>query len=886
MTIKSIKHSKATRPHLPSSEEAGSEAASPVVQQGPQRADYARNPVVQRGQDPELFWLGKYGAEDGDAPLNVDIRSLYRHEHIAPTALIQQFYRLTEAERPQEDFLSELFGQKPQPDELEKIHDYYSYQDGWSNRLIQGDSLLVMASLLEREGLGGQVQCIYIDPPYGIKYGSNWQMRINDRTVTDGKDEHLSGEPEQIKAYRDTWELGIHSYLGYLRDRLLLARELLTESGSCFVQISDENVHLVRCLMDEVFGSENFVSQVFLKKTGGLGAVGIKTVADYLIWYTKSIELLKYRQIFKPKELGKGESTGERYDHIESPDGKTKRPMTKEERDSVELVPDGWRAFQLDNLTSGAFRTNTTIPFEFEGEIFHPGTEACWKTTEKGLKALVSANRIQKAGKTIRYKRYIDDFPAIEVTNLWDDMAGALDKLYVVQTSLSVLQRCILMTTDPGDLVLDPTCGSGTTAQVAENWGRRWITIDTSRIALNIAKTRLATARFPAWHLHSDVEVERDPANPRKKPKISPKPEEAQSHDVRQGFVYEQVPHITLKSIANDEPPALETLYDKPYEDAKRLRVAGPFTVETLQNFEPLAPEVLAARAEGGEELAAFEERVFEHLRASGIRNGLKNEQAIFHRVERRADPWLHAEGFYQTARGEAKAYLHIGPKFGTVSRQAVNEAVKACRARGDADWLVILGFSFESDIHEDTVTTSLGAFMVSKARMADDLMQEGLLKNDRKAASFVTIGEPDIAVRELKTAKGEPRRWQVEIQGLDIYDPISDRVNARSVHDISAWMVDHDYDGANFAVRQFFFCGSKDKDEYADWAKGLSRLAPAGERKKAERTLRLEIDEEAFERAYGHQSHPFPVRPGQKVAVRVVSQFGEESTKVLLVSS
>jgi adenine-specific DNA-methyltransferase len=409
------------------------------------------------------------------------------------------------------------------------------------------------------------------------------------------------------------------------------------------------------------------------------------------------------------------------------------------------------------------------------------------------------------------------------------------------------------MTTDPGDLVLDPTCGSGTTAFVAEQWGRRWVTIDTSRIALNIAKTRLLTATFPYYRLHDEG-----------------------NGDIRQGFTYEKVPHVTLKSIANAETADDETLFDQPEVDKKKLRVSGPFTVETLQNFEPVAPEELDKEVPDKDELENFEERIFEHMKSAGIKNGIRNEQAVFTRVDRLNSGYLHAEGFYNAAKGEKKAYIHIGPKFGTVSRQAVNEAVKECRKRGDADWLIVLGFSFESNIENQNVTTSMGSFEVTKVRMHDDLMQDGLLKRDKKAASFVTIGEPDI-----KLAK-QGKAVAVEIRGLDIYDPVTDEVKARDVADIAYWMVDDDYDGSNFIVRQVFFCGG-DKDEFAKWQRGLSDLAMTSAKRQAEKTLKIEIDDDAFARLYGHKSHAIEIKKkGQKIAVRVISQFGEKCTKVL----
>ncbi|MEY5046464.1 MAG: hypothetical protein RL713_1689, partial [Bacteroidota bacterium] len=435
-----------------------------------------------------------------------------------------------------------------------------------------------------------------------------------------------------------------------------------------------------------------------------------------------------------------------------------------------------------------------------------------------------------------------------------NDVMGEREIVYVVQTNVKIIQRCILMTTDPGDLVLDPTCGSGTTAFVAEQWGRRWITIDTSRIALNIAKQRLMTAVFPYYTLYDE-----------------------QSENIRQGFKYKTVPHVTLKSLANDEPPATETLYDQPEIDKNKLRVSGPFTVETLQNFEPISPDELDVENRINEAEGAFEEVIKQHLLSAGIKNGRKDEMVVFRSVDLLAGEALHAEGFYQNGVGEKKAYFHIGPKFGTVSKKLVNDAVKECRQKGDANWLIILGFSFESDIEGGTQTTSMGTFEVTKVRIHDDLLQEGLKKKPAKsAASFVTIGEPDIDL----IRNGE--HVQVEIKGLDIYDPIRDEVKPRNIYDIAYWMVDDDYDGSNFIVKQVFFCGG-DKDEFAKWRKGLDTLAKDNTKKKVEKTLKIEIDDEAFERLYGHISHPISVKKaGQKIAVRIVSQFGEETTKVL----
>jgi len=854
--IDSIKHNNEKRVHIPSKEEAGYEDANAKVQAGKKILELPKNPVIHRGQDPELFWLNKYGNDDRDDILRLDIRSLYRHEHIAPERLISNLYKIVEQKQEPDLFsnVNELFGNALEKDELEKVGEYYQHQDGWTNRLIQGDSHLVMASLLEREGMAGQIQTIYFDPPYGIKYGGNWQIKLNNRDVKDGNDEALTGEPEQIKAFRDTWELGIHSYLSYLRDRLLIAKELLTNSGSCFVQIGDENVHLVRSVMDEVFGSENFVSLITTKKSGGMSQDMINNISDYILWYSKDINDIKCRPLFIEKCLSEG--SGARYNQVEEVDGNV-RPITFEESINPKLLPLGSKVFLGGPLTSQTPSNTTIYELEIDGKRYNPKNRG-WSTNIEGMKKLMQKKRIIQTKDFVNFKIYFDDFPVIRISNLWTDTMGTAEqeKKYVVQTTKKVIERCILMTTDPGDLVLDPTCGSGTSAYVAEQWGRRWITIDTSRIALNIAKQRLMTATYPFYKLYDET-----------------------NEDIRLGFVYKTVPHITLKSLANDEPHATETLYDQPEINKKKLRVSGPFTVETLQNFEPVSPEELDDEIRVNEEEGAFEEVIKQHLISAGVKNGRKDEHVIFTRIELLNHSYLHAEGFYQTTKGEAKAYFHIGPKFGTVSKKSVSEAVKECQGRGDAAWLIILGFSFESDIQGSTQTMSVGNFEVTKARIHDDLLQEGLKKKPAKSvASFVTIGEPDIAISRNGNI------ITVEIQGLDIYDPIKDEVKPRNVSDIAYWMVDDNYDGSNFIVKQVFFCGGE-KDEFAKWRRGLSDAAKFDTKKKAEKTLKIELDDEAFDRLYGHISHPIEIKnPGQRIAVRMISQFGEESTKVITV--
>ena len=854
--VDALEHKADERSFIPSREEAGME--SDAVAGRPRARAVPLNPVVHRGQDPELYWLGKYGERDDQKALEIDIRSLYRHEHIAPETLIARLYRLRSRDDTQHElFVNELHGNPLALDEEQKPGAYYHRKDKWQNRLIQGDSLLVMTSLLEREGMAGQVQCIYIDPPYGIKYGSNWQMRLNDRAMPNtDPDDALSGEPEVIKAFRDTWELGIHSYLSYLRDRLLLAKEMLSASGSCFVQINDENVHLVRNLLDEVFGSENFVVSIVFKKKSA--TVPTEAVHDVILWVARDKANMKLRPLFLKRGSPEGDA---KFNTLISPAGEMTRVAKLNESEVARLLSAGWRWARVNYPLVSQDRNERSRDFVWNGKSFSCSANRHWTyDPDNAMKRLAELGRIfDGGGKSLGGVVFWDDWPYLSLSNVWDDLHGDPDPVYVVQTTYKAVARCLLMTTDPGDLVLDPTCGSGTSAFVAEQWGRRWITSDTSRIALNVAKTRLMTATYP-WYKLAD----------------------ATGEDIRHGFIYETVPRVTLKSIADGEPPETNTLFDQPKKDPKKLRVAGPFTVETLQSFEPLAPDAIDAANASMDNVQRFTERIFEHLKHAGIKNGIRNETAVFNRVDliNEDSGALHAEGWWSGAKGEKKAYFHIGPQFGTVSRHAVNTAIRACRDRADADWLVILGFGFESDIENRNITLKVGSFEVTKVRMHDDLMQEGLIKKDKKAASFVTIGEPEIGLLDCALPDGRAGK-QVEIRGLDIYDPIKDEVKPRSAADINYWMVDDDYDGANFIARQVFFCGG-DEDAFDKFKRGLSNLAAAGLKAKAERTLRVEIDDEAFARVYGFRSHPIPVEKGRRVAVRVISQFGEESTKVV----
>lgn len=853
--VDAIQHPDETRKVIPTSECQGEEAMN--IAGAPTESIYSvLNEGFDRSRDPELYWLGKYKdqADADSAEMTVDIRSLYVHEDIAPEMLIKRLYQVRQEQKnPKQGMLFSPEDMRTEvEDQLERVADYYTHSMGWKNRLIQGDSLLVMNSLLNRESMAGKVQTIYIDPPYGIKFGSNWQMKLNNRNMKESGDENLSGEPEMIKAFRDTWELGIHSYLSYLRDRLILVNELLTQSGSVFVQISDENVHLVRNLLDEVFGSENFVAQIpFRKKLMPLGSKTLESMGDYLVWYAKDKGSVKYRQLYKKAVPNiNGRWTG-----VEE-DGKLRR-FTEEEKADFEYTLRTKKVFGTVSQWAPSFSESGVFPFTFEGTTYIPAKGQSWVTTEEKMQKLAQMGRLFVEGDSPRYVLKHEDFPFSKLTSPWNDTAPAQDKKYVCQTALLPIQRCILMTTDPGDLVLDPTCGSGTTAFVAEQWGRRWITIDTSRIALNIAKTRLTTALFPYYELFNE-----------------------ENKNIRQGFKYKTVPHITLKSLANDLEPDVETLYDQPVEDKKRIRVSGPFTVETLQSYNVASPESVDDRPDEAEENRLFQERIFSHLQTAGIRNGDKSQRATFHSVEPVGHPYLHAKGWYTDGEGEERlVYFHIGPKFGTVSKLAVTESVKAFRSKAKnegASWLVLLGFSFEDSIND--ADYNMGSYTVSKVRMHDDLMQEGLLKKDKGAGSFITIGEPDIAI-----VNDSEIACHIEIQGLDIYDPIKDDVKARSTADIAYWEIDDDYDEQQFIVREIHFCGGN-KKEFEAWRRGLNGIASAKTKKKAETTLRLSLNDEVWETLYDFRSSAIERTPGRKVCVRVISQFGEESSKILTI--
>jgi adenine-specific DNA-methyltransferase len=745
---------------------------------------YPRDPTL----DPQLVWKGKDELDGED--LVAEAPAVYIQEKIDPRVIVENLRRT--AKRPEDEPELTLFEGFDGLGELDLV-DFYRHQANWSNRMILGDSLNVMASLAEREALRGKVQMIYLDPPYGIKFGSNWQVSARRRDVKDGRLEDASREVEQIKAFRDTWELGIHSYLSYLRDRLMVAKELLTESGSCFVQIGDENVHLVRSLMDEVFGSENFVSQVAFRTTSGLGGTLLPGSFDYLIWYARSLPSLKYRQLYRRKGTG-GDGIGQ-YTWVLEASGQ-KRRGTREE---LTGGTSAGRFFAADQLSSQRpAQGNDLRSFEFAGVRYDPAGGGVFKTDLAGLNRLACAGRLLGIGKSLRYVRLLEDFPAYPFVNLWDDTitSGFSDpKVYVVQTNTKVVERCILMTTDPGDLVLDPTCGSGTTAFAAEQWGRRWITIDTSRVALALARQRLMGSRFPYYLLADSTEGRA------KESALSatPLPPAEVTGDIRYGFVYERVQHVTLKSIANnpdivegmsreeiDEAirrhAEFELLYDKPYEDKKKVRVAGPFTVESLSPHRSLAfagsavDEPSATSQADTQDVdvanaASFEQTILDNLRTAGIQNGRKNERLLFDTVDTYAASYIQAIGVREEADdGTPKRVgITIGPQYGTVGPSFIKDAAREANKASEIDLLCVLAFAFDPAVigkTDDYVTSSegfaevaaerrLGRVPVLLVRMNADLVMGEELRRPVPATSSPCSGSPTSRSRPSATSYG-----------------------------------------------------------------------------------------------------------------------------------
>jgi adenine-specific DNA-methyltransferase len=921
ISVEALKHDEATRKNIPTAEY---QAVLAKAEQAPVRVAMERR---NRDLDPQLVWRGKDGRED--ASLVVQAAPLYIQEKVHPKVLVDDLSRQSERRREaqaqqQMGAMVDLFADfNGLPSEAART-EFYQHDAHWANRFILGDSLQVMASLAEREGLRGKVQCIYFDPPYGIKFNSNFQWSTTSRDVKDGNADHITREPEQVKAFRDTWRDGIHSYLTYLRDRLTVARELLTDSGSIFVQIGDENLHRVRAVMDEVFGDGNLCAQITVVKTASQSAELIAGTADYVLWFAKNRDDVKFRTPLLSKGLDADRSGVYRW--VRLPDG-SQRSLTDEERSTRSTA----NVFAADNITSQ--RPPGSFPVTLGNRIFGPG-KGYWKTGELGMARLIRANRVAQATNSLRYVRFLDDFRAQAIGNVWTDTGtGSFtdEKIYVVQSGTKLVQRCLLMATDPGDLVLDPTCGSGTTAYVAEQWGRRWITIDTSRVALALARARIMGARYPFYLLADSREGQQKEAE---LTRTAPSSKPTQGN-LRQGFVYERVPHITLKSIANnaeidviwDKFQALleplraalnkavgrqwedweiprqadakwsdaakqahadwwqqriarqreidasiaakadsEFLYDKPYEDKKKVRVAGPFTVESLSPHrvlgvdenDELIDHVAEAQAKYGRDFNAI---ILENLRTAGVQQARKADKIDFTALA----PWpgelIGAEGRYLEGADERRAAIFIGPEFGTVTRV---DLAAAAREAAEADFDVLIACAFGFDAHASELG-KLGRIRVLQARMNADLHMAEDLKNTGKGNLFVIFGEPDITLLDAGET-GEPGQLRVKVNGVDVFHPNSGEIRSDSADGIACWFIDTDYNEESFFVRHAYFLGAN--DPY----------------KALKTTLKAEIDADAWTSLNSDTSRPFDKPTSGRIAVKVINHLGDEVMKVFRV--
>jgi adenine-specific DNA-methyltransferase len=884
--------------------------------------------------DAQLTWRGKDQQDWSDLVVNAP--PLYIQEKIHPKAIIDDLTRRTKAKQEADSGTFDLFHDFNGIDPEAKT-EFYQHDQNWSNRFILGDSLQVMASLAERESLRGQVQCIYFDPPYGISFGSNWQVSTRNKDMSDtDKMAEVSREPEQVRAFRDTWKDGVHSYFTYLRDRLTVMRDLLTTQGSIFVQIGDANVHRVRSILDEVFGEENFVSLITVRKTSSFQSATLASVCDYVLWFARDKIRVKVRQCYdeQPYELGAGNARW-----LELSDF-TYRGVTQKEGRGDSPIPEGAKPYTPGDMTSQG-RGKDPQPFEYRGVKVDPWVNnSHWKANYPiGMQRLQMSDRIHLAANSFRYKRFHTDFPWTTRDNIWSDTGtGSFteQKIYIVQTPSKIIERCILLTTDPSDLVLDPTCGSGTTATVAEQWGRRWITIDTSRVALALARARVMGAKYP-YYLLTDSK-----AGQQKEGELTGKPptDGATHGDIRHGFVYDRAPHITLKSIANnaeidviweefqakleplrrelnaalgkkweeweipreameawsvnvkgvhnawweqriarqkkiDESIAkkadVELLYDRPYEDKSRIRVAGPFTVESLSPHRvvpssegELVEELDAAGGKrkrklpkGTDELNDFTTMILEHLKTSGVQQAKKADRITFTSLAGWPGTWVAAEGRFMEGESEKRAAIFIGPEFGTVSRADLTAAAReALDARFDA--LIACGFNFEAHTSE---LNKLGPLPILKAKMNPELHMSDELKNTGAGNLFVVFGEPDI-----KWDFDKDGEIVVEVLGVDVFDPKTGEVRASGKDDIAAWFIDTDYNEESFFVRHAYFMGAN--DPY----------------KSLKTALKAEIDEDAWATLYRDKSRAFQ-RPGTgRFAVKVINHFGDEVMKVFAV--
>ena len=828
---------------------------TPETDQDAGKKTYEHDPHL----DPTLVWAGKAERPSFEVPTV----SLHVHEQIEPSTVIEAVRKRNGSEAQLSFFATP--GENPP---IRQAVDFYKHRHNWSNRLIAGDSLLVMNSLIEKEGLGGGVQMVYIDPPYGISYGSNFQPFVRQREVTDGKDEDLTTEPEQIRAFRDTWELGIHSYLAYLRDRLLLAHELLHESGSCFVQIGDENVHRVGVVLDDIFGAENRMATISFATTSSSSTSHLPQVADYLLWYAKDNAKVKYRQLYEPLTRAEIVEYFSWHAGVELADGSSRKPTDEERFNPDRYLPEGARLYQRVSLVSqGASTTGRSDPYEWNGRVFRCPKNGQWPISMNGLDRMAELGRLDASeGQTsLRWKKYEEEVPGRKINNIWHAQMYPRNKNYVVETSTKAIQRCLLMTTDPGDLVFDPTCGSGTTAYVAEQFGRRWITCDTSRVALTLAKGRLMTAVYDYYRL----------AHPQE--------------GVGSGFKYEVVPYVAPNTLANEAPSSAIVLYDQPLLDKTKTRVTGPFTVEAvpaptvkpldeIEDAEPLPADESVSRT--GETSRQADWR--DELLKTGIR-GKAGQRIAFTRLEPLPGTrWLHAEGETRpddagaegfresgTAYNPERLVVSFGPDDAPMEQKQVEWAINEAQQLVPKPRIIVFAaFQFDPETAKDIDETNWPSVTLLKAQMSADLLTDDLKKKRAGNESFWLIGQPDVEVERIAVGEDEGK-FRVSVGGFDYYNTKSGDLESGGADRIAVWMLDPDYDGRSLFPRQVFFpmAGSDD---------GWTRLA---------RNLKAEIDQDLIESYRGTVSLPFSSGKHERAAVKIVDDRGIESLKIVELS-
>ena len=825
---------------------------TPDTDQDAGKKTYAYDPHL----DPTLVWASKAERTSFEVPTV----SLHVHERIEPTTII-------DAVRKRNGAATQLsfFAQPGENPPIRQAIEFYKHRRNWTNRLIAGDSLLIMNSLLEKEGLAGQVQTVYIDPPYGIRYGSNFQPFVWQSEVRGDKDDELTAEPEQIRAFRDTWELGIHSYLAYLRDRLLLARELLGESGSCFVQIGDENVHRVGIILDDIFGAENRMATISFATTSGSSTAHLPQVADYLLWYAKDNAKVKYRQLYEPLTRAETVDYFSSYASVELADGSSRKPTDEERFDPDRHLPEGARLYQRVGLVSqGTSTTGRSDPYEWKGRIFHCPRNGQWSVSKEGLDRLAELGRLEalEGGRSLRWKKYEDEVPGRRINNLWHAQMYPREKKYVVETSTKAIQRCILMTTDPGDLVFDPTCGSGTTAYVAEQWGRRWITCDTSRVALTLAKNRLMTAVYEYYELAH--------------------PEEG----VGSGFNYCTIPKVSAAIIAYDEPSSVVTLHDQPLADRSKTRVTGPFTVEAvpaptvkplaeIEDLSPFSADESISRT--GETHRQGDWR--DELVKTGIR-GKAGQHISFARLETLPGTrWLHAEGETRpddsgaehihesgTAYNSESVVVSFGPDDAPLEQRQIELGIEDARKLVPTPKIIVFAaFQFDPEASKDIDETNWPGVTLLKAQMNADLLTDDLKKKRASNESFWLIGQPDVSLERITEGEHEGK-YRVSVQGFDYYNTKTGDVESGGASQIAVWMLDPDYDGRSLFPRQVFFPMADDDD-------GWAKLA---------RDLKSEIDLDLIESYRGTVSLPFTSGKHERAAVKIVDDRGIESLRIV----